>query len=387
MIVSEAPAIVLVNTLLSNACTVGASDIHLEPQKLFLRVRFRIDGILYDQEPIDYSYMQQVLSRIKVIAHTNVAEYRVPQDGKFCFEFGQVSIDCRVATFPCLWGEKIVIRLLSRTTTVQSLDSLGLSYGQAQLIYEHAQRAHGLLLVTGPTGSGKTTTLHTLLKAVATAEKNSITLEDPVEYHVEGITQAQIQPAVGFTFESGIRALLRQDPDIIMVGEIRDAPTAHAAVQAALTGHLVMSTMHTNDAVSALLRLLDMGIESFLLNATLTLIIAQRLARLLCANCKILAVLSPEQEQFVQKHALDVTNNFTSTGCTHCYSTGHKGRIGIFEILQVTHALRALITQQPSFSMLSCQAIADGMTTLGKDAKSKVQAGLVSVQELMRVLA
>ena len=386
MTLSEAPAIVLVNTILDKACGMGASDIHLEPKKEHLRVRFRIDGILYDQDSIDQVYMQQVLSRIKVIAHTNVAEYRIPQDGKFCYEFRQTSIDCRVATFPSVWGEKIVIRLLNRTASVQSLDKLGLSEKQIRSIYEHARQAQGLLLVTGPTGSGKTTTLHALLSAVATAQKNIITLEDPVEYHVEGITQAQIHPTIGFTFEAGIRALLRQDPDIIMVGEIRDKHTAHAAIQAALTGHLVMSTMHTNDSVSALLRLLDMAIEPFLLNATVTLVIAQRLARVLCTSCTSKAVVSLEQEQFIKKQALEVTQSYISTGCAVCHNTGHKGRIGIFEILSVTHELRSLITQQPVFARMQEQAIQDGMITLGKDAQAKVESGLISIPELIRIL-
>ncbi len=381
---SEAPAIVIVNKLLLQACSLRASDIHLEPFKESLCVRFRIDGILYVQPAIEKKHMLQVLSRLKVLAHTNVAEKRMPQDGKFSYVFDTRSIDCRLATFPCVYGEKIVIRLLDRTTALVSLHTLGLSTAMAEQVLKMSTQSQGFFLVTGPTGSGKTTTLHALLSTLKTTDKNIVTLEDPIEYHIEGITQGQIFPEIGFTFECGVRALLRQDPDIIMVGEIRDKKTGQVAIQAALTGHLVLSTLHTNDTISTLMRLLDMGIEPFLINAALSGVLAQRLVRKLCIVCRIPTVLSESQALIIKKYNLVLEQVFTSTGCSECQGTGHKGRIGIFELLLVTHELRSLITQQPAFNALYNQAIQDGMRSFLYDATDKINQGSISLDEFIR---
>src|SRR5579872_3772289 len=275
-----------VEAIIAQALAVGASDIHLEPTQKQLRVRFRIDGVLYDQKPVEHSLMQQVISRLKVLANINIAEKRIPQDGKFSEVHGKKPIDFRVSTFPGLFGEKIVVRILDRAAHAMKLEQLGFEPAMLSTLHQLARKQNGFFLVTGPTGSGKTTTLYGMLSYVHSPDKNITTLEDPVEYHLDGITQGHINPKAGFTFEKGIRALLRQDPNILMVGEIRDRETARVAIEAALTGHLVLSTLHTNNAPGAIMRLMDMNIEPFLINAALTGVLAQRLVRKLCFECK-----------------------------------------------------------------------------------------------------
>jgi len=382
----DSPAIRLLNDLLAAAVSLRASDVHLEPSREQVRVRFRIDGILYLQHPLDMNYAQQIMARIKVLSHMNVAEKRLPQDGTFSFEHEGLTLDVRVATFPSVYGEKIVIRILDRTQETRDLEKLGFEDSMCAAIKKLAQCSGGFFLVTGPTGSGKTTTLHAMLSRIRSDEKNIITLEDPVEYHVTDITQGQVYPEIGFTFEKGIRALLRQDPDIIMVGEVRDRETARVAIQAALTGHLVLSTLHTNDATGALMRLLDMGIEPFLINASLTGILAQRLARKLCESCRREVTPTADELAFVTCHKLSIQHFYTSKGCAACYNLGHRGRIGIFELLMMTHALRLLLTQQPVFSRLYEQALCDGMKPLIHDAALKVDQGCISLEELIRIL-
>lgn len=378
--------VTLVDQIITNALALEASDIHCEPTGQELRLRYRIDGILMDQNPIPLEHASQVVARLKVLAHVDVAEKRIPQDGKFCVQGQHGEIDLRVATFPTRFGEKVVIRILDRSHHVLDLQQLGFSPHARSLIQRIISQPTGFCIVTGPTGSGKTTTLYAILTALQTPEKNIVTLEDPIEYNFDGITQGQVYPDIGFTFATGIRALLRQDPDIIMVGEIRDRETAQVAVQAALTGHFVLSTLHTNDAASTVMRLLDMGIEPFLLNAAVTGIIAQRLVRKLCEHCRSIKQLSPDEAKFIQENKLALHQAYVARGCEQCHHLGHKGRIGIFEILPFSQELRNLITHAPSYDAIYAQALTDKMIPLRQDAAYKVQHGIISMQELIRVI-
>lgn len=381
----EFPVIRLVDNLLANAITRAASDIHFEPNANQLRIRLRIDGVLYDHEPINQEIMQQMLSRLKVLANINIAEKRVPQDGKFRIVSNGQEIDLRVSTFPTLYGEKIVIRILDHQHQLLSIHKLGFTQEMHDKIIQLISKASGFFLVSGPTGSGKTTTLYAALSHVNSPEKNIITLEDPVEYCVPGITQGQIHPDAGFTFEKGMRALLRQDPNVVMVGEIRDVQTSGIAIQAALTGHLVFSTVHTNDAPSVVMRLMDMGIEPFLINAAVTGVLSQRLARTICKSCKIEKKPSNQEQALLSSYNFALTKLYEGTGCQECLGLGYKGRVGIFELLSMTSSLRALIVKNPSFDALCNQATLDGMQTLFYDGLQKVQQGIISLPELVRV--
>lgn len=376
-----------VEALIQQALDIGASDIHLEPTEKQLRVRFRIDGVLYDQKPIERSLMHQVLSRLKVLSNMNIAEKRIPQDGKFAEVRNKKPIDYRVSSFPSLFGEKIVIRILDRAAHAMKLDQLGFSPKMLARVAELAKKQHGFFLVTGPTGSGKTTTLYGMLSHVHSPEKNITTLEDPVEYHLDGITQGHIHPQAGFTFDRGIRALLRQDPDILMVGEIRDKETARVAIEAALTGHLVLSTLHTNNAPGAIMRLMDMNIEPFLINAAVTGVLAQRLVRKLCAECKEQIEPNPGHKMICEKLSIANIPLYQSRGCAWCNNLGYKGRIGIFELLIVSSDLRSLIVSQPMFDQIYAQCLEDGMQTLLQDGVEKVQQGIISLEELVRVVS
>jgi type II secretory ATPase GspE/PulE/Tfp pilus assembly ATPase PilB-like protein len=330
--------------------------------------------------------MNQFLSRLKVLANINIAEKRVPQDGKFRLAYQGQDIDLRVSTFPTVLGEKIVVRILDRTQQMLGLEPLGFSSIMLLQIIELLKTSTGFILVSGPTGSGKTTTLYGAINHINDANKNIITLEDPVEYFIPGISQGQIHPEAGFTFEKGIRSVLRQDPNVIMVGEIRDKQTAHTAIEAALTGHLVLSTIHTNDAVSVVMRLMDMGIEPFLINASLSGVLAQRLARKICSQCKISRTPTEQEKALLDKYKCYIDLVYQGTGCAACMGLGCKGRIGIFELLVPSNRLRSLMVQHPSFDALYAQALSDGMTTLVADGVQKVKDGVISVQELMRVV-
>ena len=379
----------LVDDLLQAAINRFVSDIHLEPMHDQLRVRFRIDGVLFDQKVISQVPILQVIARLKVLAHMNIAKKRVPQDGKFQVSLPAASasqkIDVRVSTFPSLWGEKMVIRILDHRTHTISLDNLGFADDTLRQFKQLILRPNGLLLVTGPTGSGKTTTLYAALALLNSPEKNIVTLEDPIEYSLQGITQAQINPGVGFTFESGIRSVLRQDPDVLMIGEIRDKQTARIAIEAALTGHLVLSTLHTNDAPSAVMRLMDMGIEPFLINAALIGVLAQQLSRKICTECRTI-VLPTEQEQQLVDRLQIKSDLHQGKGCNACNHLGYKGRIGIFELLPISSSLRSLIVKQPVFDAIYAQAQADGMQTLLHDGRQKVKDGVISLPECARVI-
>lgn len=375
-----------VDDLIMGAIKRNASDIHLESYQNNLRVRYRIDGVLYDEQSIETSIALQIISRIKILAHINIAEKRVPQDGKFRSTQHHNAIDLRVSTFPSIYGEKIVIRILDKADHTIELERLGFQQSILATFNELVNRSHGFLLVAGPTGSGKTTTLYASLAALHTPQKNIITLEDPVEYNLEGITQGQIHPEAGFTFERGMRALLRQDPDIAMVGEIRDKQTARIAIEAALTGHLVLSTLHTNNAPAAIMRLMDMGIEPFLINASVTGILAQRLVRKICEHCRVEVMPIASEQKILEQLPVVVTKMYKGEGCSSCFNLGYKGRIGIFELLVVNNALRSLIVCNPIFEAIYAQALENGMQTLLHDASHKVQNGVISLQELMRVI-
>lgn len=374
-----------VDALLHYAIEQAASDIHLESLQDGLRIRLRVDGILFDYRKLSPVIMAQVLSRIKVLAAINIAERRLPHDGKFCIEHGKNIIDIRVSTFPSLYGEKMVLRILDRAQTTINLDHSGFTVAMLEQCKQILGKSTGFFLVTGPTGSGKTTTLYAALSYLNAPDKNIITLEDPIEYNLNGITQGAVHTEIGFTFAAALRSVLRQDPDIIMVGEIRDRETAQVAIQAALTGHLVLSTIHTSDAVGVIVRLLDMGVEPFLINAALTGVLAQRLVRTLCNTCKKSCVPTAEEKEYVEQHKLSITNFYAASGCEMCSFRGYKGRTGVFELLVLSDALKALVKEQPSVNTLYSQALRDGMTLLIHDGAQKVQLGLISLQELMRI--
>ncbi len=380
------PVVSLVDAVLLQAITHSASDIHFEPMENKLRVRMRMDGMLYDQEPVDHCLMDQFLSRLKVLANIDIGQKRKPQDGKFRLAHQGQDIDLRVSTFPTVLGEKVVVRILDRTQQLVSLESLGFCFSMLGLVSQLLKTSSGFILVSGPTGSGKTTTLYGAINKINDVHKNIITLEDPVEYFIPGISQGQIHPDAGFTFENGIRSVLRQDPNVIMVGEIRDKQTARTAIEEALTGHLVLSTIHTNDAVSVVMRLMDMGIEPFLINASITAILAQRLARKICTQCKISRPPTDQEAALLAKYKLDIPMVYQGTGCPTCLGLGYKGRTGIFELLVPSNTLRSLMVQHPSFDALYAQALAEGMTTLCADGVQKVKDGVISLQELVRVV-
>ena len=377
-------AITLANTIIADAVNHRASDIHIEPTQIGARVRWRIDGVLFDQRMVELPLAQQLISRVKVISNINIAERRLPHDGKLSMTVDDKQIDLRVSTFPSLYGEKIVIRILDRSQHMISLEQLGLSKPMLESFSRLLFKSSGFFLVAGPTGSGKTTTLYAGLTALNAPEKNIITLEDPIEYYLDGTTQGQIHTEAGFTFQRGLRALLRQDPDVVMVGEMRDRETAQIAIEAALTGHIVLSTVHTNDAPSVIMRLIDMGIEPFLINAALSGVLAQRLARTICHHCKQAVKPTENEKEMLIKLGMPKCHLFAGSGCEQCMGLGYRGRTGIFELLVVSPAMRSLIMKQPSFDELAAQAAQDGMRPLLIDGLGKVDAGIITLAELIR---
>ncbi len=379
-------AVELVDRLILEAIAQGASDIHVESQPDGLRIRFRLDGMLHEQPSLPASIMMQILSRIKVLACVDVAQKRIPQDGKFSITMNDRPIDLRVSTFPAHTGEKIVIRILDTAKPVVSLHQLGFADAVLVTFNQLLQKPQGFILVTGPTGSGKTTTLYAAISALNKTSTHIITLEDPVEYHIPGVTQAQINPLAGFTFAKGIRSLLRQDPDIAMIGEIRDKESARIAIEAALTGHLVLSTLHTNNAVSAIIRLMDMGIEPFLINAAVTGVLAQRLVRIVCERCRQEKNIDEQDRSCIERYVLNIEKLYYGTGCHFCNGIGYRGRTGVFELLTISDDLRALIIEHPKFDAMYKQALADGMQTLQEHGKQKVAEGITTLEELLRIL-
>jgi type II secretory ATPase GspE/PulE/Tfp pilus assembly ATPase PilB-like protein len=381
----------LVDELLVAALDARASDIHLQPYERHLVVRYRIDGVLYDQRTLDYAQAALVISRLKILSNLDIAQRRLPQDGRLKVAVAgpggsDVVIDFRLSTFPTLYGEKMVVRILDRSLRLLSLDSLGLAPTMLEQLRSIINRPHGLLVVTGPTGCGKTTMLYALISALDASRKNIVTIEDPVEYELAGITQSQVNEKAGFTFENGLRAMLRQDPDIVMIGEIRDKATANIAIEAALTGHLVLSTLHTNDAPSAITRLIEMGIEPFLVSATLIGVLAQRLVRRLCPTCKKVKPLSKEMVLFAQQQGIACSESSAPIGCAKCHALGYKGRVGLFEYLMVSDAIRESIGLQKEATRLRSIALQAGMQPLVCDGLEKVKAGMTSLEEVLSVV-
>ena len=377
---SRAPVIQLVNQILFDAVKAGASDIHIQPYEDRVMVRHRIDGVLFDQFEIPKAIQEEVLTRIKVLGKMNIAEKRLPQDGRATVSLGATRVDLRIASLPTSHNERIVIRLLDKSARLYTLDELGMPPSDRDRFGELIRRDHGMLLVTGPTGSGKSTTLYGALAQINSNELNVLTLEDPIEYQLEGISQTQINERKGMTFASGMRSVLRQDPDIIMVGEIRDHETAVMAIQASLTGHLVFSTLHTNDAASAVTRMLDLGIEPYLVSSSLVAVLAQRLVRRLCDECR---QLDPDAR--LPRPSMADSTVFRAVGCPSCRGTGYRGRIGLFELLIIDDAIRDAVVARAPAGEIRRLGIDGGMRLLVTDGHEKVAAGMTTMEEVLRV--
>lgn len=388
---NQPPVIRFVNLLLRDAHAAGASDIHLEATREGLRTRLRLDGILTEMPAPPRSLQAAVISRLKLLAELDIAERRVPQDGRIRVRLDARELDLRVSTVPTLYGESVVLRLLDRGGRPVTLEDLGMAPETLSAFRALAQRPHGIVLATGPTGSGKTTTLYAALGLRRTGEEKVITVEDPVEYHLPGVTQVPVATKAGVTFAVALRSILRQDPDVLMVGEMRDQETASIAVQAAMTGHLVLSTLHTNDAVGALTRLTDLKVESYMVAATVECILAQRLVRRICAECRERYRPDPATVALVAERpvsASGVAARFErGRGCAACRETGYRGRVGLFELLQMTENLRRELLVRPDVSRLRAIAVEDGLTTLKADGWAKVQAGITTVEEVLRVVS
>jgi type IV pilus assembly protein PilB len=387
--VEDAPIVKFVNLLIAQAVQDRASDIHLEPTEKDLRVRFRIDGVLHEVMRSPRTITAGVTSRLKIMADIDIAERRLPQDGRLSVGVNGRKIDLRVATLPTVWGEKIVMRILDNSTATLDLTDLGFGSANYDIYSRSFAKPYGMILVTGPTGSGKSTTLYATLNVVSKPEVNVITVEDPVEYRLPGINQVQANPKAGLTFAAALRSILRSDPDVVLLGEIRDRETAHIAVEAALTGHLVLSTLHTNDAPSAIVRLTEMGIEPFLVGSALDCVLAQRLARKLCGKCKEAYV--PTREALAEMR-VPLTRDeplptlYRPVGCSACSKTGYKGRIALHEVMAVTEDIERLAVERASAQSIARAALEQGMVTLRTDGLEKVLAGHTSLAEILRVV-
>jgi general secretion pathway protein E len=376
---SEAPVIRLVNAMIAQAVEGRASDIHIEPFEKEFRVRYRIDGVLVNQDAPPRELKAAIISRVKLMARLNIAERRLPQDGRIKIKTLGREVDLRVSTLPTLYGESVVMRLLDRSAgDFYDLERLGFDSHMLSRVEYYTSLPHGILLVTGPTGSGKSTTLYSALKRINQSDKKIITIEDPVEYQMDGINQIHVNPVIGLTFAAGLRHIVRQDPDVIMIGEIRDRETADIAIRAALTGHFVYSTLHTNDAPSAITRLADMGVENYLMTSSLVAVLAQRLVRLICNECRRPAgtALTPEGI------TIDV---FRGAGCEHCFKTGFRGRVGIFELMELNEDLRSAIMRNEDASKITAIARGQGMRNLREDGWMKVARGVTTAEEVTRV--
>ena len=384
---SDAPVIKLVNLLLSRAVKARASDIHIEPFKQSLVIRYRIDGILYNIMNLPKGIQSSLASRIKIMAKLDIAEKRLPQDGRIDVKIGDKAIDIRVSMIPIAFGERIVLRLLDKTGTIFKLTDLGIDLERLTVLHELIHSPYGIILVTGPTGSGKTTTLYAALSTINNPEINIITIEDPIEYQIEGIGQIQVNPKIDLTFANGLRSIVRQDPDVILVGEIRDKETAEIAIQSSLTGHLVFSTLHTNDAASTITRLIDMKMEPFLISSSVIAIIAQRLVRTLCPDCK--ESYTPGYESLasigIETKMLENNKIYRSMKCPACMNTGYRGRTAIFEMMVLNDDLKKVILKTSDANQIRSEAIKSGMSTLLHDGARKVLEGITSIEEVYRV--
>ncbi len=384
----EAPVVRLVNLVISQAIGDGASDIHMEPHRRSVQVRYRVDGLLHDVMTPPKQLQAAIVSRLKIMANLDIAERRIPQDGRIHVVIENKEYDLRVSTLPTVFGEKVVMRILDQSSTRLGLNKLGFNTATLEVWEGMAAKPYGMILVSGPTGSGKTTTLYSTLYKINTTDKNILTVEDPVEYQLPRVNQVQVNPKAGLTFANGLRSFLRQDPDIIMVGEIRDKETAEIAIQASLTGHLVLSTIHTNDAPSATTRLVDMGVEPFLISSSILGVLAQRLARTICTNCR--EAYAPPVEAL---HRLGLKPEqgeeilfYRGKGCDRCKGSGYKGRYGIFELMPMSEAIRELVLKGASADQIRQQAVAEGMKTLADDGILKVLEGATTIDELLRVV-
>jgi general secretion pathway protein E len=376
---SEAPVIRLVNAMIAQAVEKRASDIHLEPFEKEFRIRFRVDGVLYNQEPPPKEMKAAIISRVKLMAKLNIAERRLPQDGRIKIKTLGREVDLRVSTLPTLYGESVVMRLLDRSAgDFYDLRKLGFDDHMLARMEHYTQLPHGILLVTGPTGSGKSTTLYSALKRINQSDKKIITIEDPVEYQIDGVNQLHVNPQIQLTFATGLRHIVRQDPDVIMVGEIRDRETADVAIRAALTGHFVYSTLHTNDAPSAITRLTDMGVENYLISSSLVSVLAQRLVRVICRNC-----IEPDGERIA--HDGSLVSTYRGKGCATCFGSGYKGRVGIFELMELNEEIRKKIVANEDAVELTKAARRNGMRTLREDGWLKVANGVTTADEVLRV--
>jgi general secretion pathway protein E len=388
-VANKAPIIKLVNTILFQALKMRASDVHFHPYPDRMQVRFRIDGILYDMDPIPRKALDAIISRVKVMGKMDIAERRLPQDGRATIKIGDGEVDVRISSVPTSQGERIVMRLLDKTTKVFRLEEIGLAPGNLAMMREYSNYSHGIILVTGPTGSGKTTTLYAAMAEVDTTEKNVLTIEDPVEYSLPGISQVQVNAKKGLTFAAGLRSFLRQDPDVMMVGEIRDLETAEVAIRAALTGHLVFSTVHTNDAPSTIQRMVDQGVEPYLVSSSLVLVIAQRLVRTICRHCHAFNPITPEEEAKLRKVGLDPAQLggqvARGRGCDECFQSGYAGRTAIYEFMPVDETLRTQIMNGATATQMKRSAVERGMITLREDGRLKILAGQTTADEVLRV--
>lgn len=382
--INAAPIVKLIKSVFDNAVAMNASDIHIEPEEDKMRVRFRIDGILQEILSTDIKPHNSVVNRIKILSGMNISEKRIPQDGRILHDSGGQAIDMRVSSMPTNHGEKIVVRLLNRANFMVNKDKLGFSKEDVVLFEKFMRKPYGIIIVTGPTGSGKTTTLYSMLNELNDNKKNIITLEDPIEYDIKGISQTQVNVEAGLLFSNGLRSILRQDPDIVMVGEVRDGETADISIRAALTGHLVLTTLHTNNAVGSIPRLIDMGIEPFLLSSSLVGVISQRLVRKICPKCKVEYQASEDEKKILGIPEEDHITIYKGEGCKVCMNSGYKGRIGVFEVLEVSKEIRKLIDDQASADEIQEMALSQGFHTIFEDGKQKVLDGVTTVSELLR---
>ncbi len=385
-VVNRPPVIRLVNDILFRALQMRASDIHIHPYETRIQIRYRIDGILYDTLNLNRNVLPLVISRIKVMAGMDIAERRMPQDGRCSVRLGQREIDLRVSTVPTSYGERAVLRILDKSTGLLTLEELGFWEEDRKRFDQLINRSHGVIFVTGPTGSGKSTTLYACLNRIDSKQKNIMTVEDPIEYQLEGISQMQVASKKGMTFVNALRHILRQDPDVIMVGEVRDEETASTAIQSSLTGHLVFSTLHTNDAAGAVSRLLDFNVEPYLVSSSLICVLAQRLLRRVCPNCK--QPYKPTKHELTELGLIDRPKDtvfYVGAGCDRCFDTGYRGRIGIYELMTINEEIREMIYKKESAGAIKKKAIGSGMQTLRMDGARKALDGVTTIAEVLRV--